>query len=98
MWVRVLGSAAGGGFPQWNCGCPQCRAVRDRSRPCRSRTQSSIAVSARLEQPIGRLFVVGARYDEIVDRTDFIAHYQGGLTDYGGFAKHVAMVLGAVRF
>ena len=46
MWVRVLGAAAGGGFPQWNCSCPQCRAVRDGSRPCRSRTQSSVAVSA----------------------------------------------------
>ena len=46
MWLRVLGSAAGGGFPQWNCGCPGCRAVRDRL-PARSpRTQSSIAVSA----------------------------------------------------
>ena len=45
VWVRVLGAAAGGGFPQWNCGCPQCRAVRDGSRPCRSRTQSSVAVS-----------------------------------------------------
>ncbi len=46
MWLRVLGSAAGGGYPQWNCGCPGCRAVRDGSRPCRPRTQSSIAVSA----------------------------------------------------
>ncbi len=46
VWVRVLGSAAGGGFPQWNCSCPPCRAVRDGSRPCRSRTQSSVAVSA----------------------------------------------------
>jgi pyrroloquinoline quinone biosynthesis protein B len=45
MWVRVLGSAAGGGYPQWNCACPVCRAVRDGSRPARSRTQSSIAVS-----------------------------------------------------
>jgi pyrroloquinoline quinone biosynthesis protein B len=46
MWVRVLGSAAGGGFPQWNCACPPCRAVRDGSRPARARSQSSIAVSA----------------------------------------------------
>ena len=46
MWVRVLGAAAGGGFPQWNCGCPQCLAARDGSRPCRPRTQSSVAVSA----------------------------------------------------
>jgi pyrroloquinoline quinone biosynthesis protein B len=50
VWVRVLGAAAGGGFPQWNCGCPQCGAVRDGSRPCRSRTQSSIAVSADYQQ------------------------------------------------
>jgi pyrroloquinoline quinone biosynthesis protein B len=46
MQVRVLGSAAGGGFPQWNCACPQCRAARNGSRPCVPRTQSSIAVSA----------------------------------------------------
>jgi pyrroloquinoline quinone biosynthesis protein B len=46
MWVRVLGAAAGGGFPQWNCNCPQCRAVRDGSRPCQPRTQSSATVSA----------------------------------------------------
>ncbi len=45
MWLQVLGSAAGGGFPQWNCGCPGCRAVRDGSRPARPRTQSSVAVS-----------------------------------------------------
>ena len=46
MWLRVLGSAAGGGFPQWNCGCPVCRAAREGTRPCRPRTQSSVAVSA----------------------------------------------------
>ncbi|GLZ45129.1 coenzyme PQQ synthesis protein B [Actinomycetospora sp. NBRC 106375] len=46
MWLRVLGAGAGGGFPQWNCGCPGCRAVRDGSRPATPRTQSSIAVSA----------------------------------------------------
>jgi pyrroloquinoline quinone biosynthesis protein B len=46
MWLRVLGSAAGGGFPQWNCSCPTCRAARDGSRPCSPRTQSSVAVSA----------------------------------------------------
>jgi len=45
MWVRVLGSAAGGGFPQWNCGCPNCRGVREGAIPCRPRTQSSVAVS-----------------------------------------------------
>ncbi len=45
MWLRVLGAAAGGGYPQWNCSCPTCRAVRDGTRPARARTQSSIAVS-----------------------------------------------------
>jgi pyrroloquinoline quinone biosynthesis protein B len=46
MWVCILGAAAGGGFPQWNCNCPNCKASRDSSRPCRLRTQSSIAISA----------------------------------------------------
>ncbi|WP_445282461.1 pyrroloquinoline quinone biosynthesis protein PqqB [Streptomyces sp. DSM 118148] len=44
MLLRVLGSAAGGGSPQWNCGCPVCAAVR--SRPGLARTQSSVVVSA----------------------------------------------------
>src|SRR5712691_7594450 len=44
MRVRVLGSAAGGGFPQWNCHCRTCRAVRDRTGRAVPRTQSSIAV------------------------------------------------------
>jgi len=43
VWTRVLGSAAGGGSPQWNCGCPVCAAVRSGAAP--PRTQSSIAVS-----------------------------------------------------
>ena len=44
MWLRVLGSAAGGGSPQWNCGCPVCTAVRSGAGV--PRTQSSVAVSA----------------------------------------------------
>ena len=43
MRVIVLGSAAGGGVPQWNCGCPNCRAARERGLGL---TQSSVAVSA----------------------------------------------------
>lgn len=46
MKIHVLGSAAGGGFPQWNCNCPQCSAVRSGSRHHLPRTQSSIAVTA----------------------------------------------------
>jgi pyrroloquinoline quinone biosynthesis protein B len=44
--IRVLGSAAGGGFPQWNCGCDNCRGMRAGTLKARSRTQESIAVSA----------------------------------------------------
>lgn len=43
--VVVLGAAAGGGVPQWNCGCAVCRAARDEHPELRS-TQASIAVSA----------------------------------------------------
>jgi pyrroloquinoline quinone biosynthesis protein B len=46
MLVRVLGSAAGGGFPQWNCGCPNCRGVRAGSVRAAARTQECVAVSA----------------------------------------------------
>lgn len=44
MIVRVLGSAAGGGVPQWNCACANCQAARAGRAP--RRTQSSLAVSA----------------------------------------------------
>jgi pyrroloquinoline quinone biosynthesis protein B len=42
--IRVLGSAAGGGFPQWNCNCPNCKGYRAGTLQTRARTQSSIAV------------------------------------------------------
>jgi pyrroloquinoline quinone biosynthesis protein B len=43
--VVVLGAAAGGGVPQWNCGCPVCQAARTEHPELRS-TQASIAISA----------------------------------------------------
>jgi pyrroloquinoline quinone biosynthesis protein B len=43
--IRVLGSAAGGGFPQWNCNCPNCTGLRHGTLRARARTQSSIAVN-----------------------------------------------------
>jgi len=46
MRVRVLGSAAGGGFPQWNCGCENCREARRAGGSVVPRTQESVAVSA----------------------------------------------------
>lgn len=44
MQLHVLGSAAGGGVPQWNCGCGNCTAVREHRLP--QRTQASLAASA----------------------------------------------------
>jgi len=46
MFVRVLGSAAGGGYPQWNCNHPNSRRARAKDPNAPARTQSSIAVSA----------------------------------------------------
>jgi pyrroloquinoline quinone biosynthesis protein B len=42
----VLGSAAGGGFPQWNSNAPACRRARARDRAAAARSQTSLAVSA----------------------------------------------------
>lgn len=46
MRVRVLGSAAGGGFPQWNCNCVNCHGFRSGTVRAQARTQSSLALSA----------------------------------------------------
>lgn len=46
MLVRILGSAAGGGLPQWNCRCTNCELARAGSPHVWPRTQSSVAVSA----------------------------------------------------
>jgi pyrroloquinoline quinone biosynthesis protein B len=46
MRVKILGSAAGGGFPQWNCACPNCRAVRAGTFRGKARSQAQIAISA----------------------------------------------------
>jgi hypothetical protein len=42
----VLGSAAGGGFPQWNCRCPACELAWKKDPRVTPRTQTSLAVSA----------------------------------------------------
>lgn len=77
MWVRVLGAAAGGGFPQWNCGCPQCRAARGGSRPVRARTQSSVAVSADYR----RWFLLNASPDIRVQVESFPALHPNEVRD-----------------
>ena len=46
MKIRILGSGAGGGFPQWNCNCNNCKRIRAGEMNGKARTQSSIAVSS----------------------------------------------------
>lgn len=45
MHIQILGSAAGGGFPQWNCNCRNCAGLRAGTLNAEARTQSSIALS-----------------------------------------------------
>src|SRR5437879_4480302 len=59
MQVKILGSAAGGGFPQWNCGCPNCRGVRGGQFQGKPRSQTQVAVSADGES----WFLLGASPD-----------------------------------
>ena len=50
MTAIVLGAAAGGGFPQWNCNCEVCRLAWAGDPRVRARTQASLAVSANGER------------------------------------------------
>jgi pyrroloquinoline quinone biosynthesis protein B len=45
MRLKLLGTAAGGAFPQWNCHCRNCRGVRDGTVRAKPRTQSSLAIA-----------------------------------------------------
>ncbi|MFP6654285.1 MAG: pyrroloquinoline quinone biosynthesis protein PqqB [Myxococcota bacterium] len=45
MKIKVLGSGAGGGFPQWNCNCANCAGYRAGTIEATPRTQSSLAIS-----------------------------------------------------
>src|SRR5580700_1961276 len=46
MQVKILGSAAGGAFPQWNCACPNCRILRAGKFLGKARSQTQVAISA----------------------------------------------------
>jgi pyrroloquinoline quinone biosynthesis protein B len=60
----VLGSAAGGGFPQWNCGCDVCRLAWAGDPRVKPRTQASIAVTAgKLDDPKAAFVLVNASPD-----------------------------------
>jgi pyrroloquinoline quinone biosynthesis protein B len=47
MLIRILGSAAGGGVPQWNCGCRQCDAARRGLLDWRTQCSIGISIDAR---------------------------------------------------
>lgn len=59
MQVLILGSAAGGGFPQWNCACRNCAGLRAGTFAGKARSQAQLAV----EIEVGRWLLVGASPD-----------------------------------
>lgn len=58
MQVKILGSAAGGGFPQWNCACPNCHAVRSGQFKGKARLQTQVILGID-----GDWFLLGASPD-----------------------------------
>jgi pyrroloquinoline quinone biosynthesis protein B len=71
MRVKILGSAAGGGFPQWNCACTQCIGVRSGTLKARARTQTQAALST----DGSRWFLLNASPDlrqQILSSADFV--------------------------
>lgn len=71
IYIRLLGTAAGGGLPQWNCACANCDGARQGLIP--ARTQSSVAVSAAGE----RWFLVNASPDLRAQIESFPALHPG---------------------
>jgi pyrroloquinoline quinone biosynthesis protein B len=76
MKVRVLGAAAGGGYPQWNCNHPNSRRARQDDAEASPRTQSSIAVSADGERWV--LFNASPDLRQQINEND-ILHPKDGL-------------------
>ena len=88
MKLLVLGSSAGGGFPQWNCNCANCAAVRRGSTRHHARTQSSVAVGGPadwLEQELTkRPGVSHGSWDRTVVVTHFAPSLKSADPRYGG--------------
>jgi pyrroloquinoline quinone biosynthesis protein B len=57
--VKILGSAAGGAFPQWNCACANCRAIRSGAFHGKARTQTQVAIT----EDSASWFLLGASPD-----------------------------------
>jgi pyrroloquinoline quinone biosynthesis protein B len=78
MRIKILGSAAGGGFPQWNCFCANCAGLRSGSFHGRARTQTQIAFSPDDSGDVW--FLVGASPDlrtQILATPDLAPRKQG---------------------
>ena len=88
MRVRLLGTAAGGGFPQWNCGCPNCRAVRSGEARASARTQTCVAVSADGGVVLGRCVARHPGPDRVVSSP-------AGRTEVRGSAVEGVLLAGA---
>jgi pyrroloquinoline quinone biosynthesis protein B len=86
MRVRVLGSAAGGGFPQWNCNCRNCSGVRAGTLRAAVRTQSSIAVSGS----------DGTRWALVNASPDILAQLQAAPSLHGARAVRDSAIEGIV--
>jgi pyrroloquinoline quinone biosynthesis protein B len=63
MRVKILGSAAGGGFPQWNCACGNCRGLRSGTFRGKARSQTQVAISATSKNDAGSWYLLGASPD-----------------------------------
>ena len=79
MRVRLLGTAAGGGFPQWNCNCSGCQTARNHPEKALPRTQSCVTVSADGEH----WFLLNAPPDIRIQIESFPPLLPGGSTRRG---------------
>jgi pyrroloquinoline quinone biosynthesis protein B len=86
MHVRLLGTAAGGGFPQWNCGCLNCRTARSDPDRAAARLQTCIALSADGR----RWFLVGASPD-IRSQIESFPPLRGGGSERGSAVEGILL-------
>jgi pyrroloquinoline quinone biosynthesis protein B len=94
MRIKVLGSAAGGGFPQWNCSCRNCRLFREGSSHFHSRTQMQIAFSPDPDSSVW--FLVGASPDlrAQINATPELAPRSEGTSPSARFSTRIDSVMG----
>lgn len=62
------------------------------------RRDTLVALNLQLEQPFGKVFVVGARYSLAADLTDFVVQYDNGFENPGRFVRNMVLLFAAVRY